>query len=74
MSLQEHIPADDEADILAEYLTEQQLAEQLHVSTMTLKRWRALREAPPVTRLGRKILFRRDAVEKWLAAREVEAA
>jgi len=74
MSLQEHIPSPDEPDILAEYMTESQLAAQLHVSTMTLKRWRALREAPPIIRLGRRILYRRDAVEKWLAGREVEAA
>jgi len=74
MSLSEHIPADEDSDILSEYLTEPQLAAQLHVSTMTLKRWRALREAPPIVRLGRRILYRRDAVEKWLAGREVEAA
>jgi excisionase family DNA binding protein len=63
----------NENGVLAEYLTEQELAEQLHITVVTLKRWRALRQAPPVTRLGRTILFRRDAVDKWLVSREVEA-
>ena len=60
--------------LLAEYLTEDELAAELEISTRTLVRWRRLREAPPVTRVGRRILFRRSAVRDWLAARQREAS
>ena len=60
--------------ILADYLTEADLAAELGVSTRTLIRWRRLHEAPAVTRVGRKLFYRREAITKWLAARQREAA
>lgn len=62
------------ATVLAEYMEEDELASELKISPRTLKRWRALREAPPVTRVGKKVLFHRPAVKKWLAARQVDAS
>ena len=61
-------------NLLAGYLTHEELADQLDVSTRTIDRWRRLREAPPVTRVGKRLLYRRAAVEAWLASRETDSA
>jgi hypothetical protein len=51
-------------------LTEDETARELGRCPRTLKRWRALREGPPFIRLGRQIVYRRDAVRAWLVSRE----
>ncbi len=56
--------------ILAEYLDDAQLAHELNVSPRTVARWRAMREGPPVTRVGRRVMYRRSAVEAWLVELE----
>ena len=56
--------------ILAEYLDDAQLARELDVSPRTVARWRAMREGPPLTRVGRRVLYRRSAVMAWLAELE----
>jgi predicted DNA-binding transcriptional regulator AlpA len=58
------------APLLSEFLTENETAEQLGVCERTLKRWRALKEGPPVTRIGRRVLYRRATVERWLLKQE----
>lgn len=52
--------------------TEAELAEQAGVSTRTIKRWRDQRKGPPFIRMGRRILYRREAVTEWLLANEQE--
>jgi hypothetical protein len=52
------------------YLTEPQAAELLGNCTRTLVRWRLLKIGPPATRLGRRILYRRAALEAWLLSKE----
>lgn len=54
--------------LLSEYLTDRELAVQLGRSHRTIARWRRLREGPPVTRVGRRVLYRRSAVAEWLEA------
>lgn len=56
--------------ILSEYLTVEQLAQELGVCSRTVDRWRSLGEGPPTTAVGRKRLFRREAVANWLSAKE----
>lgn len=56
--------------LLSEYLAEEQTAAELGLCTKTLQRWRALGEGPAITRLGRRILYRRSTVAAWIAARE----
>lgn len=63
-----HLP-----NVLGEYMDEAALAAALNVSRRTLARWRALGEAPPHTLVGRRIMFHRESVDRWLRQREVEA-
>ena len=59
-------------DILADFLTLEEAAAELKVCERTLDRWRRLDEGPPITRLGRRILYRRSSLLAWLRARERE--
>lgn len=68
------IPAETStAGLLGEYMTADQLAAELGVTVLTVRRWAALRTGPPITRVGRKVLYRRQAVQKWLLKQEVTA-
>jgi predicted DNA-binding transcriptional regulator AlpA len=59
------------ATILSDYFTEDELAAALGCTTRTLRRWHALGDGPPRTKLGGcRVLYRRGAVERWLASRE----
>lgn len=52
------------------HLKPAEVAELLGVSQRTLSRWHALRVGPARAKIGRKVLFRRDAIEAWLAKNE----
>ena len=56
--------------ILDDYLTTEELAAELSVIPLTIVRWRLQNRGPPITRLGRRILYRRLSVAQWLAAQE----
>jgi predicted DNA-binding transcriptional regulator AlpA len=56
--------------VLAEYLTPEELAGELGLCKRTLDRWHAARTGPPRVTLGRKPLYRREAVAQWLRKRE----
>jgi hypothetical protein len=58
-----------------DYLTEEEQAAELSVSTRTLARWRAMRAGPANTTIGRKIRYRRRWTAGWLErrARDPEA-
>ena len=57
-------------NLLSEYFTPAELCAELKNSTRTLDRWVRLGEAPPQTRIGRRILYRKQAVADWIRARE----
>jgi hypothetical protein len=59
--------------LLADFLTRDKAAAELSVCERTLDRWRALDEGPPVTKLGRRVLFRRSSLEAWLRGRETRS-
>ena len=46
-------------------------AKLLGISARTLDRWHLLRQGPPRIQLGRKIRYRRIALEQWLLAHEI---
>ncbi len=64
------------AKILADYMTPKECAAELKINNRTLDRWRRLKEAPPWTKIGKKVWYRRQAVSEWLRSREreIEAA
>jgi Helix-turn-helix domain len=59
--------------VLQGFITAAELAAQIHRSVRTLARWRALGEGPPVTRIGREILYKKSSVAAWLASLEQDA-
>jgi excisionase family DNA binding protein len=60
--------------VLQDYMTPSELAAQLGVCVKTLDRWRADGAGPPVTKVGRKLLYRRASVTAWLQGCELRAA
>jgi predicted DNA-binding transcriptional regulator AlpA len=56
--------------LLTDYISRTELAAELGICERTLIRWTDLGQAPPVTKLGRRPMFRRVAVAEWLARRE----
>ena len=55
---------------LSDYFTQEEAAAELKVCERTFDRWRRLDEGPPITKLGRRTLYRRSSVQAWLRARE----
>jgi|HubBroStandDraft_6_1064221.scaffolds.fasta_scaffold135155_1 hypothetical protein len=54
-----------------ELLTEDETRAEIAVKcTRTLRRWRVLHQGPPHVRIGRKVYYRRGALQQWLLARE----
>ena len=60
--------------ILSEFMTIEELAAELGRNKRTLDRWDALGTGPPRTRVGRKVLYRRSSVQRWLVAQEHQAS
>ena len=58
----------DGNNLLADYLTEQKLAESLKCHPRTPARWRARRIGPRYTLNGRQILYHVEDVRQWLRA------
>jgi excisionase family DNA binding protein len=49
-------------------LTEEEVAEQLHVSVPSLRRWRLERRGPQFIKVGSLVRYRPEDLESWLAA------
>ncbi len=50
------------------YITQTQLAELIDVSERSLERWRVEGTGPAFLKAGRKVLYRPDDIDQWLAA------
>ena len=61
---------DTSQPILSNYLTKLELARELNCSPRTIERLHRLRQGPPRTRVGRRLLYRREAVRQWLEDQE----
>jgi len=59
-----------ETSILADYFDTAELAAELGVTPLTVVRWRLAKKGPPITYLGRRILYKKSSVKAWLAAQE----
>lgn len=58
------------ADLLDGWLTRAELASEFGVTEDTLRRWASRRIGPPCVRVGNRVLYRKEGVRDWLAARE----
>ncbi len=56
--------------VLSGWLTRGELAAELGVSVDTLGRWAARGTGPKCVRAGRKVLYRRLLVQRWLEDQE----
>jgi hypothetical protein len=62
------------SEILSDFFTKEELAAELRRNPRTLDRWEVLGMGPPRTHVGRKVLYRRASVQKWLTAQEQSSA
>ena len=60
--------------IFDDYLSESELANQLGRGVRTLRRWKALREGPPWTKVGKRLYYKKSSVAAWLTSCEHAAA
>jgi predicted DNA-binding transcriptional regulator AlpA len=56
--------------LLSLFFTQPELARELGVTRKTLDRWAAQNKGPAQTRLGRRIVYRKESVTAWLRACE----
>jgi hypothetical protein len=56
--------------VLPEYMTPEELADELSICKRTLDRWHTSRTGPPRVTVGWRPLYRREAVADWLRSRE----
>lgn len=56
--------------ILSDYISDEELAEELRVHPRTLKAWRAKGIGPPVTWIGKKPFSYLPSAREWLRSRE----
>jgi hypothetical protein len=60
--------------LLTGWLDRTDLARELTLSVDTLQRWETRRFGPPCVRVGRKVLYRMEAVREWLCEQEARKA
>ena len=70
LELAERLDGDTVKPMLSDWMTRAELAAALDLTTDTLARWHARRFGPAPTRVGRKVLYRRETVREWLLAQE----
>ncbi|MBN9568193.1 MAG: helix-turn-helix domain-containing protein [Alphaproteobacteria bacterium] len=64
-------PSDnDGGGLLDDWMSRADLAGELGLSEDTLSRWETRRIGPPCVRVGRRVLYRRGAVQEWLRSQE----
>lgn len=59
-----------ETTTASQFMTTAELAVLVRKTPATVRGWRHRGQGPRGTRVGRGVLYRRDAVEAWLKARE----
>ena len=71
MTATETAPRSASPGLLGGWISRLDLALELGVTVDTLRRWEAQRFGPPCVRAGRKVYYRRNAVQDWLQVQEV---
>jgi DNA-binding transcriptional MerR regulator len=57
-------------DYLSEYMSTQQVAGETGIPAATLRYWRHADIGPASFTLGRRVVYRRAEVERWIAEQE----
>lgn len=70
LSATDDVVADVDSGLLTGWLNRTDLARELTLSVDTLQRWETRRMGPPCVRVGRKVLYRMEAVRDWLREQE----
>jgi len=65
---------DVDTGLLTGWLNRTDLARELTLSVDTLQRWETRRMGPPCVRVGRKVIYRMEAVRDWLREQEARKA
>ena len=52
------------------HFTREEAAKYLGVTPRTLIRWEQFGEGPPITRLGRRILYKKKSLRNWVGEQE----
>ena len=60
--------------LLTGRLNRADLARELTLTVDTLQRWETRRMGPPCVRVGRKVIYRMEAVRDWLREQEARKA
>jgi hypothetical protein len=63
-------PAPAETDLFRGYVDEAEYCRQRGISLRTAQRDRQLRQCPPYTLIGQRVMYRIEAVRAWLLERE----
>jgi hypothetical protein len=63
-----------QTEILKDYIPREKLAADIGKSVKTLVRWENDGKGPPVTRMGRDVLYYIPSIQKWLRQQEQSAA
>jgi predicted DNA-binding transcriptional regulator AlpA len=66
-------PKDKPRTLLVGWISRLDLALELGLSLDTLRQWDSQSMSPPSVRAGRKVYYRRAAVEEWLEEQEQNA-
>jgi hypothetical protein len=60
-------------EVLADYVTREQLARELRVTTKTLDRWSWLSHGPVKIKVGSRVYYHRADVRAWLDSQRLRA-
>ena len=74
LSVAEDAAPEVDSGLLTGWLNRTDLARDLTLSVETLQHWETRRTGPPCVRVGRKVLYRMEAVRNWLREQEARKA
>lgn len=57
-------------ELLRDFISEEQLAAELGKVRRTVQRWRQIRFGPPHLKIGKRVMYSKDSVLRWLHSLE----
>jgi predicted DNA-binding transcriptional regulator AlpA len=65
-----YAPANTGGDLLSVYLSTNQVSQETGIPAATLRYWRHADHGPASFTLGKRVVYRREEVERWIAEQE----